>query len=77
MKTKSSLLIAVLAAFSLPVLAQTAPAKDPAATPGIDKRQANQEARIQQGVQSGQLTQREAARLEDRKSTRLNSSHRL
>ena len=64
MKTKSSLLIAVLAAFSLPVLAQTAPAKDPAATPGIDKRQANQEARIQQGVQSGQLTQREAARLE-------------
>lgn len=64
MKTKSSLLVAVLAAFSLPVLAQTAPAKDPAATPGIDKRQANQEARIQQGVQSGQLTQREAARLE-------------
>lgn len=64
MKTKSSLLIAVLAAFSLPVLAQTAPAKDPAATPGIDKRQANQEARIQQGVQSGQLTQREATRLE-------------
>ncbi len=64
MKTKSSLLIAVLAAFSLPVLAQTAPAKDPAATPGIDKRQANQDARIQQGVQSGQLTQREAGRLE-------------
>ena len=64
MKAKSSLLVAVLAAFSLPVLAQTAPAKDPAATPGIDKRQANQEARIQQGVQSGQLTQREAARLE-------------
>lgn len=64
MKAKSSLLIAVLAAFSLPVLAQTAPAKDPAATPGIDKRQANQDARIQQGVQSGQLTQREAGRLE-------------
>ena len=64
MKAKSSLLVAVLAAFSLPVLAQTAPAKDPAATPGIDKRQDNQEARIQQGVQSGQLTQREAARLE-------------
>ena len=64
MKAKSSLLVAVLAAFSLPVLAQTAPAKDPAATPGIDKRQANQDARIQQGVQSGQLTQREAGRLE-------------
>src|ERR1051326_8697216 len=39
------------------VLAQTA-------TPGVDKRQANQEARIEQGVQSGQLTKREAAKLE-------------
>ena len=34
------------------------------ATPGIDQRQANQEQRIQQGVQSGSLTGREAARLE-------------
>lgn len=34
------------------------------ATPGIDQRQVNQEARIQQGVNSGALTQREAARLE-------------
>lgn len=34
------------------------------ATPGVDQRQANQERRIQQGVQSGQLTPREAARLE-------------
>ncbi len=33
-------------------------------TPGIDQRQANQEQRIQQGVQSGSLTPREAARLE-------------
>lgn len=64
MKSKSSLLIAVLAAFSLPVLAQTAPAKDPAATPGIDKRQAEQQKRIDQGVASGSLTQQEAARLQ-------------
>lgn len=33
-------------------------------TPGVDQRQINQEQRIQQGVQSGQLTPREAARLE-------------
>ena len=36
------------------------------ATPGIDQRQANQERRIEQGVQSGSLTPREAARLERR-----------
>ncbi len=34
------------------------------ATPNIDKREANQERRIQQGVNSGSLTPREAARLE-------------
>ncbi|MDP1635309.1 MAG: hypothetical protein Q8L69_11595, partial [Gallionellaceae bacterium] len=64
MKRTSSLLVAVLAAFALPVLAQTAPAKDPAATPGVDKRQANQQQRIDQGVKSGELTGKEAARLE-------------
>lgn len=32
-------------------------------TPGIDQRQANQEQRIDQGIASGQLTEREAARL--------------
>lgn len=65
MKRISSLLIAVLAAISLPVMAQTAaPAKNPAATPGVDQRQANQQQRIDQGVKSGQLTTKEAARLE-------------
>ena len=33
-------------------------------TPRVDQRQANQERRIEQGVQSGSLTPREAARLE-------------
>lgn len=47
----------LLGAFTLPALAQTA-------TPNIDQRQANQQRRIDQGVQSGQLNQREAARLE-------------
>jgi hypothetical protein len=64
MKRTSSLLISVLAALTLPVFAQTAPAKDPAATPGIDKRQAEQQKRIDQGVASGRLTPNEAARLE-------------
>lgn len=34
-----------------------------AETPGIDQRQANQEQRIDQGIASGQLTEREANRL--------------
>jgi uncharacterized membrane protein YebE (DUF533 family) len=34
-----------------------------AETPGIDQRQANQEKRIDQGIASGQLNQREANRL--------------
>ena len=35
-------------------------------TPGIDKRQANQDRRIQKGIESGQLTDREARRLNRR-----------
>lgn len=34
-----------------------------AATPRVDQRQANQRARIQQGVRSGELTRGEASRL--------------
>lgn len=66
MKRTTGLLIAFLSVFALPVLAQTAtaPAKDPAATPGIDERQVNQQQRIDQGVKSGELTGKEAARLE-------------
>lgn len=56
MKTK--MLAAVLAAaITVPAFAQTG-------TPVIDQRQANQERRIDQGVASGQLTLREARRLE-------------
>jgi uncharacterized membrane protein YebE (DUF533 family) len=53
--------IAALAIAALPALAfaQATPA-----TPRIDQRQANQERRIEQGVKSGELTSREAARLE-------------
>jgi hypothetical protein len=44
--------------------AQNAPApKDPLATPGIDKREVNQDERIAEGTTSGALTAREARRL--------------
>jgi hypothetical protein len=54
---KITILAAVVTAITLPAAAQTS-------TPLVDQRQANQEARIQQGVQSGQLTPKEAAKLE-------------
>ena len=37
---------------------------NPTATPRVEQREANQERRIQQGERSGQLTQREARRLQ-------------
>lgn len=49
---------AALAAFALPAFAQTQ------STPRVDQRQSNQERRIDQGASSGQLNQKEAARLE-------------
>ncbi len=58
-RIKTSIAAFVIAALPALALAQATPA-----TPGIDKRQANQERRIQQGVKSGELNPREAARLE-------------
>jgi hypothetical protein len=49
-----------------PIAPAAAVAKDAAATPGLDKRQANQQKRIEQGVASGQLNKKEAVRLEKR-----------
>ncbi len=49
---------------SLMLVAPLAAVAQSSTTPLFDQRQANQEQRIQQGVQSGALTQREAARLE-------------
>ena len=58
-KLKSAILAATLVAAALPAFAQTS-------TPKLDQREANQQRRIQQGVNSGQLTPRESARLEKR-----------
>ena len=67
MKLKSTLIVLSLTALTLPAFAQTPP-KDPAATPGIDKRLDNQDKRIDQGEKSGALTPREAGRLETREA---------
>lgn len=66
---------ALIAALALSVgtlaLAQTAPAPaGGASTPGIDKRVANQQKRIDQGVASGQLTAKETNTL-DKKEAKL------
>jgi hypothetical protein len=51
-------------ASALAALAFASPASAQTATPRVDQRQANQEWRIDQGVQSGELNPREAARLD-------------
>lgn len=51
------IILAILATAALPVAAH-------AETPRVGERQANQEARIQQGVQSGELTVKETNKLE-------------
>ena len=60
MKTFGFVASALLASvFTLPAFSQGT-----TSTKRIDQRQENQEKRIQKGVQSGQLTDKEAARLE-------------
>ena len=56
-----TLAAALLFAGSLPAFAQTTtPPAAPGAQQRIDQREANQQKRIDQGVQSGSLTTREA-----------------
>jgi hypothetical protein len=51
------IVFAALVAAALPVAAQTS-------TPRIDQREVNQQGRIEQGINSGQLTPKETAKLE-------------
>ena len=62
MKFKTTLVTIAMAILPGLALAQTAPST--AAGALIDQRQANQQQRIDQGVKSGELNQREAARLQ-------------
>lgn len=68
MKIKTLGLGAALTIASLGAFAQTAPA-----TPRVDQREANQEARIQNGVASGQLNAKETYRLE-KQQARINQT---
>lgn len=61
MKTEMAALTLALAVISGAAYAQSSATPS---TPRIDQRQANQQQRIDQGVKSGSLTEREAARLE-------------
>ncbi len=63
---RSKGLVCVLASFlALPLLAQeTTTPKPGTRTPGITERQKDQQARIRQGVRSGQLTKGETKQLE-------------
>ncbi|MBL8521731.1 MAG: hypothetical protein JNK75_13830 [Betaproteobacteria bacterium] len=61
MNTKTALAALLAGLFLVPAVAQTAPGTN---TPRVDKRQEKQDKRIDQGVASGQLNTKEAARLE-------------
>ncbi len=67
MKLQTLIAVVILAAAGS-AFAQTpvAAPKDPAATPKLDQRQANQQKRIEQGVASGALTPKETVKLEKR-----------
>jgi hypothetical protein len=64
MKSIQLIAAAVLTLAGAAASAQTAASAPGANTPRIDQRQANQEQRIDQGIASGELTRREATRLE-------------
>lgn len=74
--TRIMLLGAALSALMLPAMAQTVSTTTTIERkPVIAKRKANQQARIAQGVKSGQLTAAETANLE-RKEAKLNQETR-
>ena len=65
MKNMSIVAAAVLALATFGASAQSGAASAPGTnTPRVDQRQANQEKRIDQGIASGELNQRETRRLE-------------
>jgi Skp family chaperone for outer membrane proteins len=62
MKTVKIAAIVLVSMFAIPSFAQNTN------TPNIDKREANQQARIANGINSGALTAKEAANLEKREA---------
>ena len=66
LQTKSFILTAAMAGLMLPAAAQTTPAAAPAT---INQRKENQQDRIANGIQSGELTAGETRNLEKKEST--------
>jgi len=66
LQTKSFVLTAAMAGLMLPAAAQTTPATAP---PTINQRKENQQDRIANGIQSGELTAGETRNLEKKEST--------
>ncbi|WP_028104684.1 hypothetical protein [Pseudoduganella violaceinigra] len=64
MKTTKLLAAVLVSAFVLPAFAQS--------TPNLDKREDRQQGRIAQGIESGQLTAKEASHLEAREAKLAN-----
>jgi hypothetical protein len=75
MQSKSFILMAVMAGLMLPAAAQTSDSGTPAKPATINQRKENQQDRIGDGIQSGQLTAREAGKLE-KKESELNQEER-
>jgi hypothetical protein len=76
MTLRTALSASLLALCSAAVWAQAAAPAGSAATPGVDQRQQRQERRIDQGQASGQLTPREARRLEREQKGIARAEHR-
>lgn len=70
---KALILTAVMAGFMLPATAQTSTPAAPPAT--INQRKENQQDRIANGIQSGELTPGEAGRLEKKESNLNQEEH--
>jgi hypothetical protein len=76
MQGKAFILTAVVASLMLPAAAQTSDSTTPAAKPAtINQRKENQQDRIGNGIQSGELTAGEAGKLE-KKESELNHEER-
>jgi CRISPR/Cas system-associated endoribonuclease Cas2 len=61
-------ILGIMMAGALSLMVSGVALAGPTDDPGIQKREQNQEKRIQQGVQSGQLTPKEAGKLEARQA---------
>ena len=72
LQTKGLILTAAMAGLMLTAVAQTAPAAAPAT---INQRKENQQDRIANGIQSGQLTAGETRNLEKKESTINHEEH--